>query len=603
MSNVSSIDKVSDKSFDYIIVGGGTSGLTLAARLSEDPTQSVLVLESGSANLNDAELLRSASYGSLHGKPGYEWGHKTSNQEGLNGRSAPWARGKGLGGSSGINFLCYTKPPARDIDDWEKLGNPGWNWEAHQKMLKRVERWQAPPQDVMKRMKLDPAECTFGTDGPLGVGFPALLQDGEINFLETLEKAGIPRAPQPYNGNPNGHFWVPNTFDTETQTRSYSATAFYLPNKDRSNLFVLTDAHVHRVLTGAGPGGKLSATGVEFGYGGSTHRAHAAKEVIISAGALKSPQLLELSGIGRREILEKIGVPVKIDLPGVGENVQEHFAVSVTWELRDDFHWDTMDLLRDPETFSKNVDLLKEGKGLFTMGIIAMAFFPLDTISDKAGEIYKRAKEELALVNPTTVPAGFFEQMELQLARLNPKTSSPVLELVLVPGFLSGPNPPVPGKRYLTCSGIVNSAFSRGKIHAKSKNPEEDPDFDPHYFERRVDAEMFLETIKFVRGLAEISPIKDMIVKEVNPGPKVQTDEDILNWAKAVLFTAHHTSSSLSMLPREKGGVVDPQLKVYGTENLRVADISVMPVHISSHPQSTAYFIAEKAANIIAGTA
>lgn len=603
MPNVSRIEKVSNKTFDYIIIGGGGCGLTLAARLSEDPSRTVLVLESGGANLNDAELLRSASYGALHGKPQYDWGHKTSPQKHLDGRSVVWARGKGLGGSTGINFLCYSKPPARDIDDWEKLGNSGWNWELHQKLLKRVERWQAPPEDVQKKMRLDPATFKFGTDGPLGIGFPALLQDGEIECVEALEKAGIPPAPQPHDGNPSGWFWVPNTYDTETQTRSYSTTAFYLPNKDRKNLFVLADAHVHRVLTEAGSNGNFNAVGVEFGHGGSTHRAHAAREVIVSAGALKSPQILELSGIGRRDILEKIGVPVKVDLPGVGENVQEHVASSISWELRDDCPWQTPDLLRDPETFAKHVELLKEGKGLFTLGIILMAFFPLEMVSDKADEIYKRAKEELARIDRSTVPAGFLEQVEIQLARLNPKTSSPTCEFVLVPGFWSGPNPPVPGKRYITPMAILNCSFSRGTIHAKSSDPEEDPEFDPRYFERNVDVEMFMETIKWMRNLAKISPIKDMIAREINPGPEVQTDEELLEWAKAWLFTPHHTACSLSMLPREKNGVVDSQLKVYGTNNLRVVDISVMPLHISSHTQSTAYFIAEKAADIIKGSA
>lgn len=599
MSDVRNIDEIIGRSFDYIIVGGGGCGLPLASRLTEDPSKTVLVLESGPSNLNDPELLRLASHGAHYGKPQYDWDHKTTPQKHLGGRSVTWTRGKGLGGSTAINFMGYTKPPARDIDDWEKLGNPGWNFEAHQKFLTRAERFQPPSSEIQKKMKINPATLKFGTEGFVGIGAPPLFSDAIVDCIETLENAGLPQAPQPYDGDPNGWFWVPTTYDSETLSRSYSATAFYLPNKDRPNLFVLTHAHAHRVLTEPSAKGALTAVGVEFGHGGSVHTARATREVILSAGALKSPQILELSGIGRRDVLEKIGVPVKLELPGVGENVQEHIATVVNWELRDDFAWETFDLLRDPEVFAKNLELLKQGEGLFTMGFYLVAYFALNMVSDKAQEIYQRAKDEIARIDPDSVPASYKELIELQLARLNPETSGPICEVAAVPAFLSGPNPPTPGKRYVGWMCGLNSVLSYGTIHAKSNNPDEDPEFDPHYLERNADAEMLLEIIKWVRSLSSVSPFKEMIAREVNPGPEVQTDEQLLEWIKAWMYSMSHTAGSLSMLPLEKGGVVDPNLKVYGTENLRVVDISVIPLHISAHTQSTAYFIAEKAADII----
>ncbi|EKM48820.1 uncharacterized protein PHACADRAFT_202352 [Phanerochaete carnosa HHB-10118-sp] len=283
MSNVSGIDKVSGQSFDYIIAGGGGCGLTLAARLSEDPFMTVLVLESGGANLNDPELLHAALFGSHFGKPQYDWAYNSVKQKHLNNRSVYFSRGKGLGGSTAINFLGYCKPPARHIDDWEMLGNPGWNWEAHQEILERVERFQPPPEDVQMGSKTDPAAWKFGRNGQLLVGIPP-IQDGELKLTEAMENAGLRPAPQPYNGDPNGWFWCASTCDTETYTRSYSTTAFYLPNKDRPNLSVLTDAHVRRVLTQPGAAGNLTATGVEFGYGGDIHSVRATREVILSAG-------------------------------------------------------------------------------------------------------------------------------------------------------------------------------------------------------------------------------------------------------------------------------------------------------------------------------
>ncbi|EKM48823.1 uncharacterized protein PHACADRAFT_214643 [Phanerochaete carnosa HHB-10118-sp] len=294
--------------------------------------------------------------------------------------------------------------------------------------------------------------------------------------------------------------------------------------------------------------------------------------------ALKSPQILELSGIGRNDVLSKIGVPVKLDLPGVGENMQEHMALAMSWELKNEFPKQAQEL---------------------AVSTMPMAFFPLDQISDRAGEIYERAKEEIGKLDGDTVPAGYIDQTRLMLARLDPKTSSPTCEITTAPTFISGPNPPTPGKRYITFIVLVHTVFSRGTIHIKSSDPNEDPDLDPRYLERNVDADMLLEATKFARSLANTSPIKDMIVKEVNPGPSVQTDEQLLKWAKSILASGFHTASSLSMLPREKGGVVDPKLKVCGTDNLRVVDLSIVPLHICCHTQSTAYFIAEKAADII----
>ncbi|KAI0684709.1 4-nitrobenzyl alcohol dehydrogenase-like protein [Cytidiella melzeri] len=250
--------------------------------------------------------------------------------------------------------------------------------------------------------------------------------------------------------------------------RSYSTTAFYVPNKDRENLNVLITATVRRVLFTPEQSGNLIATSVEFEHGGKVYEVNAKQEIIVSAGTLGSPHILNLSGIGRRDVLEKAGIPLKLELPGVGENVQEHIMSQLSYD------------------------------------------------------------------------------------------------------------PSKPGRRYSTLCMAVNYLWSRGTIHSTSSDPKKMPEIDPHYFER------------------------DM-VEELNPGPEVESDEQLTKWIRETFSTVWHTSSFCSMLPKDKGGDVDNNLKVYGITNLRVVNFSVVPLHVGTHTQSTVYGIAEQAADIIKG--
>ncbi|KAI0072989.1 alcohol oxidase [Panus rudis PR-1116 ss-1] len=528
------IENVAGRAFDYIVVGGGTAGLTVAAGLSKDPKNSVLVLEAGEANLNDPNLLRPASYGSHFGNKSYAWDHTTTKQKHLNNAQRPWFRGKGLGGSSGINFLCWTKPPAEEIDDIEKLGNPGWNWKAIQGALDKVEGFVPPSEEFQKRNLLNFDNWNVGRDGPLTLGYPGKIDKAEIQIQQTFLNAGIPVAPNPVSGNPKGAFFTPNTYNPQTHTRSYATTAFYLPNQDRQNLSVLVTAHVNKVLTEKKDDGKVIVTGVEFQYGGKVHTVNVNKEVILSAGALKTPQVLELSGFGRKDVLQKIGVPLVKELPGVGSNVQEHIFTGVSWELKDDVEFDTLDLLRDPTVAAQHLELHNAGSGIFTIGIVGFAFTSLDQISPKASELIKKAKEQITKKMETVSPA-LRDQWKIQLERLD--RGAPGNEFVSFPGLNSFPNPPEPGKRYATILCCTNHFFSRGTIHSVSSDPNEEPEFDPHYFEEDIDLDTFVEQIKFARNLANISPLKDMIVKEVNPGPEIKSDAEIGEWAKSHFST------------------------------------------------------------------
>ncbi|KAH8101777.1 alcohol oxidase [Cristinia sonorae] len=598
-------DVLAKGSFDYIIIGAGTAGLTLAARLTEDPSNTVLVLEAGKENIDDPNLLRPASYGSHFGNDLYSWDHRVSKQ--VHAPSAVdriWHRrlappsGKGLGGSSAINFMCYTRPDGEDINDFERLGNPGWNFKHFDRLARKFEGYVPPTDPNTPGGNLRAAEGSLGTDGPLKLSYPPAGIELEILTSEALKKNGVSTAADPFGGDINGFWLTPNTYDPVTHTRTYSSTAFYLPNRGRPNLTVLTGALVSRIVTKVIEG-VVTATGVAFQHGGD-HVVTAVKEVIVCAGALKSPQILELSGIGRKEVLERIGVPVQIDLRGVGENVQEHFWHSTSYELKDDVTYDTLDLLRNPETAEEHLKLHVTGTGIYTSGIIGFAFIRPESVSAKAPEVFQNAKAHI-LKNWDSYSPELQAQYKIHLARIDRK--SPSSELILQKGMMSFPNPPVPGKKYITFFNCVNHALSRGTIHATSNNPSQDPDFDPHYFEMEADLQILVEQLHFARKLAETSPLKDIIARELNPGPNVQSDEQIKEWISNYLGSTWHTGCSCSMMPREIGGVVDTNLTVYGTSNIRVVDLSVIPIQFAAHPMSVVYAMAEHAAEVIRGKA
>ncbi|KAI0797157.1 alcohol oxidase [Abortiporus biennis] len=598
---VAKVETVISQTFDYVVVGGGTAGLTLGARLSEDSMKNVLVLEAGEPNIDDLNLLRPAGHGSHFGNKLYCWDHETIAQKHSSSVKKGWQRGKGLGGSSAINFMCYTKPPAKEIDDLETLGNPGWNWKTYQEHLSKSEGFIDPSKEIQEANSINTKDWKVGRQGPLKITYPGTIIPIEHTVQKTLINAGVPIAKHPLDGDPHGAHFTPNTYDPQTHTRSYATTAFYLPNKDRPNFSVLTSAHGNRIITERNDKGELVATGVEFTYADKkTYTVKASKEVILSSGTLKSAQILELSGIGRKDVLDKIGVPVKVDLPGVGENVQEHYFVGTSWALHDDSDLDTIDTLRDPEGAAKQLELYKNGAGLFTTGIIGFAFISLKEVTKNYDSIVQGVKDKI-LNKLDSFPSGTQDQYKLMLKRL--ERGDPECEFITIPGFMSGPSPPSPGKKYITVLSALNHPFSRGTIHSISNDPKDDPEFDAGYFEQDVDLQIILEQVKFTRKLENISPLKDVIAAQHNPGPNIQSDDDLKEWIKQTFSTTWHTSGSCSMLPKDKGGVVDPDLKVYGTANIRVVDLSILPLQFSSHTLASVYAIAEIGAEKIKAAA
>ncbi|PPQ79176.1 hypothetical protein CVT25_002799 [Psilocybe cyanescens] len=596
-----SVEEATHKPYDFVVIGGGTAGLAAAVRLSESPSVTVLVLEAGRANLDDPKINIPGQFGATLGDPEYDWAFFTVKQENVNNREMIWSRGKGLGGTSAMNFYAWIKPPAEDINAFEQLGNPGWNWEDFKKYSKRSETFHPPTEEATGTLAHTYNLEHRGMSGPVQVTISSYFHTLDTLFKETTVNMGLNTVQDPYGGDINGTWIASANLNPKDWTRSSSANGYLFPNIERPNLSVLTDAMVSRVILEPKEGEQdRTVSGVEFSYKGITYLVKVAKEVVLSAGAIKSPQILELSGIGQPAVIAALGVEPQINLSGVGENVQEHIFNTLVCELDPATPHETLDLLLDPEYAVKAQALHALGQGVYTSSLTSFAYFPLHQIDFKESIaiIDKLEKVVDAQEKQGVLAPGLLEQLRLQISILRDERV-PDCEVILYPGAFPGKISPELGKSYCSLGSFLNHPISRGSIHAQNSDPASHPKIDPRYFESDTDLEILVQHFKFTRKMLETEPLKSTVLCEVLPGPKCQTDSQIKEFLKKDLSSTWHTVGSCSMLPRKKGGVVDPQLKVYGTKNLRIADISIIPLHINAHPQTTAYVIGEKVAVFI----
>lgn len=493
-----------------------------------------------------------------------------------------------------MNLLIWTRPQRQDIDAVEKVGNPGWNWENFYKFSKKSERF-SPPVNPSSRGYQDLYNAnSVGLEGPIPISFARSHSGAEFPLQKSLEALGVPTINDSLSGDTLGTYKAVSDINAETGARSYSGAAYLLPALDRPNLTVVSEASVTRVITEQ-QGNELVATGVEFSHGETIYKVYAAKDVILSAGTIKSPQILELSGIGDRAILQPLGIPVRKHLPTVGANLQDHLiCTGMSFDMREDANIVTSDLILDPKHESRLRAEFPDVKGPLSVCLTGVTFLPLQTFSTRSQEIIEKMATRIAR-DAAKYPPGLKEQYEVQMQILK-DSQVPDIEIVVFP-FKWGNDDS--NKPFMLLMPSIGHPFSRGTIHIKSADPKEPPVIDPHYFEEDVDFDILVDGWKFTREVAATGPFKDITVAESIPGPSVQTDEEIKAHIKKNLSTTWHACGSVSMLPQDKGGVVDTHLKVYGTKNLRVIDLSILPLLVAVHTQATVYGIAEMGADIV----
>lgn len=490
-----------------------------------------------------------------------------------------------LGGSSALNLLSYDRGVKADYDAWEELGNPDWDWESMHAAIQMSERFQVTEGIGSAAIA---AGGGVGDDGPVDVLVNRFNPPQQQHFFPAMENLGLNETSSFLNGDLLGYMHHTSSILESNYTRSYSVA--YLTEAG-SNLRVLTDTMVAKVNIDD----QKCATGVTLLDGTVLH---AAKEVILSAGSIQSPQLLELSGIGNASILAAAGVDTIVDLPGIGENLQDHIRVSTAYRLRSNY--------TSPDKLRLNATFAAEQLALYERGEVSWY--------DETASGYAYMQWPDAGLNQTQ-----FEDLAEQSADVNSPVDRvkfdhlrnlslrvPQLEVLFSDGYLGNigypkPNTTLYGEQFFALIASVNHPFSRGSTHINSSNVPDRPVFDPKYLSNPYDRLAIGFAARYLREIASTPPLSYAWVDEYEPGlDVVVTEEDWLEYARLNFSTIWHPLGTCAMLPREDGGVVDPQLKVYGVERLRVADMNVVPILVSGHVQTSAYGIAERAAQMIA---
>tara|TARA_R110002126_G_scaffold23370_1_gene82049 strand:+ start:7884 stop:9491 length:1608 start_codon:yes stop_codon:yes gene_type:complete len=527
--------------FDYVVVGAGSAGCAIANRLSANGEYTVAIIEAGGKDTNPWIHIP-VGYFKTMDNPKTDWRYKTEKDDGINGRSIPWPRGKVLGGSSSINGLLYVRGQAEDYNNWRQLGNTGWAWDDVLPYFKRAENWQGDENSDMR-----------GSSGPLSVSPTRLKRDVVDKWIDAAETAGYKKNSD-YNGADQegvGYFQL----TIKGGRRCSSAVAYLKPAKGRANLKVITNHQVEKVIIEDG-----KATGVSLFKGNKNSVIKARNEVILSAGAIGSPQILMLSGIGPGEELAKIGIETKVDLKGVGKNLQDH--------------------LQARPVFKTDLSTINiETNSLFKQGMIAMQY-------------------AISQTGPMTMAAS----LGTGFLKTDPSLATPDIQFHIQP--FSATNPADGPHKFsaFTASVLQMRPESAGHLQLKSSNFRDHPEIHPNYLATTTDQETIVKGIQIARKIAECEPLKSHIIEEFAPGKGVAFDdyEATLKWARDTAVTIYHPTGTCKMgTEHDPMAVTDPRLRVYGVKGLRVADASIMPIIISGNTNAPCIMIGEKVSDMI----
>ena len=525
--------------FDYIVVGAGSAGCVLAARLSEDPATRVLLLEAGPPD-RSFWIHLPIGYGKTMWSKKYNWCFHTDPDPNMNGRRVYWPRGKALGGSSSINGLIYIRGQREDYDLWARLGNTGWGYDDVLPYFIKSERNQRG------------SDAYHGSDGPLSVSDIAGKDDLIEAFIGGAGALGVPRTADFNAATQEGAGYYQLT--TWKGWRWSTAKGYLQPARSRPNLRVETGAHV----TGIVFDGKR-AVGVSYRQGGADKRATCRGELLLSAGSIQSPQLLQLSGIGPAALLQSRGVAVVHDLAGVGENLQDHLQIRLIFE----------------STRATTNDQLNSWVGQARLGLqwLLHRSGPL-AVGINQGGCFMRALPEEAKT----------PDIQFHVATLSADMAG-------------GKVHPFSG---MTMSVCQLRPESRGHIRIKSRDPFEPPEMRPNYLATDLDRRMAVAGMKAARAIAAAPAMRPFIKREVKPGPDANDDAALLEFCRNNGATIFHPSGTCAMgRDAGAGAVVDARLRVHGVQALRVIDCSVMPTLVSGNTNAPAVMMAEKAADMI----
>lgn len=513
-----------------------------------------------------------------------------------------------LGGSSAINFCANVYPSKANFEAWRALGNEGWDAASLAPYFRKYSRFTPPSAETKELLSIDYInEELHGKEGPVAVTIPDIYGPFQAAWTKTLDKLGWCDTDDPIEGEKLGTFACGLTIDAETKTRTYAASAYYDEQvAKRSNLQVLTEAFVEKILTTRNDGSVL-ANGVRVRTkDGVQHDIAATNEVILCAGAIQSPLILELSGIGQKALLEKHNIPVVLDSPGVGENLQDHAIAAPCFEIADDLI--SADIMRDPNIVQAVLQQYMTTKTGPLVGIpVSMTMLPL---VDSNGRVSRDDIAQLTkhYIEDANLPVWQREQYkQLQKQILSPKEAAGYammlpLQLNISAGrtemkdLLAPTNP----KNYITIMAVNNHPFSRGICHIQSADPNEKPILDPRYLSHPLDLEILARQTQYVETIIKTEPFASLLKGGRLPEGKEATNLDAAKEiVKERLLSTFHPTGTCAMMSKEIGGVVDNRLKVYGTKNLRVVDASIFPMETLGNIQATVYAVAEKAADLI----
>jgi choline dehydrogenase-like flavoprotein len=523
--------------WDYIIVGAGSAGCVLANRLTADGRTRVLLLEAGGTDRYIWIHIPVGYFKTMH-NPRTDWMFKTEPCPGLGGRRLDWPRGKVLGGSSSINGLLYIRGHASDFNHWRQLGCTGWSFDDVLPYFKRAEDQERGADEL------------HGVGGPLGVGNMRIEREICERFIDAAEEAGVPRN-HDFNGLEQdgvGYFQL----TTRNGLRCSTAVGYLRPARSRGNLEILTDAHTKRVLVENG-----RATGVCYEQSGNTKIAKARREIILSAGAIGSPHILMLSGIGPPEHLQSEGIEVCCALPGVGKNLQDHLQMRVMYKL------------------NRPISVNNEVRSVFGRTLAGIQF-----MLTRRGPLAMGASQVCAFV------------------RTRPGLEAPDIQYHMQPlstDKLGAGLHEFPG---LTMSTCQLRPESRGEILLNSANPFIYPAIHPNYLATETDRSTQIAGVRFSRKIAAGKRLAEVIEQEYAPGEDMQSDDELLEAIRQGSQTIYHPVGTCKM-GHDALAVVDDRLRVRGVRSLRVVDASIMPTLTSGNTNAPTIMIAEKASDMI----